>query len=151
MKKNERFSSPSGDGLVLQKQLGVQVVMKFSSPSGVGLVPIYYYKTIPVQGMFSSPLGDGLARQTNRSLDNSSSYFRPRVGMGWFDGNAKGELESMRFSSPSGDGLVQRINVRQKGLLKYFRPRLGLGWFLEFDRRDYTDNDFRPHLGMGWF
>ena len=73
--------------------------------------------------------------------------FRPRLGMGWFDGNAKGELESMRFSSPSGDGLVRSITQTVSVTALYFRPRLGMGWFKNTEHHTVTANIFVPTWG----
>ena len=80
------FSSPSGDGLVLHETHFGQAIngAEFSSPSGDGLVQQLRHRGYDAIVPFSSPSGDGLVPQTNRSLDNSSSYFRPRLGMGWF-------------------------------------------------------------------
>ena len=76
------FSSPSGDGLVLEWYDRNKFVCEFSSPLGDGLVPpIVKHSEFVAQ--FSSPSGDGLVRKENENEKEYSS-FRPRVGMGWF-------------------------------------------------------------------
>ena len=96
---------------------------------------------------FSSPSGDGLVLYILRII-NVEIYFRPRVGMGWFQKLLLTMTQLKLFSSPSGDGLVpvaQYIFDSPIG----FRPRLGMGWFPE-DIKSKMQY-FRPRLGMGWF
>ena len=55
-----KFSSPSGDGLVLLPLAKWTIEEAFSSPLGDGLVPTKKTITNSTKGKFSSPLGDGL-------------------------------------------------------------------------------------------
>ena len=65
-----KFSSPSGDGLVLEKRKDVKNMKK----------------------NFSSPLGDGLVHKKNQKDGNSAAYFVPEWG--WV-----GSLDSIQNGS----------------------------------------------------
>ena len=118
--------------------------------------------------IFSSPLGVGLVRLSNINKIRSQRYFRPRVGMGWFNccsNNradrgyifvpAWGWVGSILwnssvgigiFSSPSGDGLVQKLKSSST-MTHSFRPRLGLGWFPKIKVNVSVFDIFVPEWG----
>ena len=125
---NFRFSSPLGDGLVLNLLAFTPVKMRFSSPSGVGLVR-------------NGCMGQGRLKN-----------FRPRVGIGWFQLRMFTLTTKLRFSSPLGDGLVQEYGSARWGNTKEFSSPSGDGLVpLDLLKRFTTKNYFRPRLGMGWF
>ena len=97
-----KFSSPSGDGLVLKneknkcKNLKIfvpawgwvgsifspcknQLVYVFSSPSGDGLVP-YRIQLFQHIMLFSSPLGDGLVPVEGNKVGHNGGIFVPEWG-----------------------------------------------------------------------
>ena len=105
MGENKLFSSPSGDGLVLDGTCFYYTGWtSFSSPSGDGLVQQKHIHIkhiiqifVPAWGWVGSPQ---VLLQVQWNL-----HFRPRVGMGWF----------------------ASLQVQWNSL--HFRPRLGMGWF----------------------
>ena len=89
----------------------------------------------------------------NRNDKHSSNRcFRPRVGMGWFQGLPSLWCEvDTDFRPRLGMGWFLNGTT---GISLYvnFRPRVGMGWFRFKPRRIYIlCPDFRPRLGMGWF
>ena len=60
--KLQGFSSPLGDGLVLDERNKKRSSTIFSSPLGDGLVHWIQSRTVP-EIAFSSPSGDGLVRK----------------------------------------------------------------------------------------
>ena len=102
-----KFSSPSGDGLVLKNEKNKCKNLKIFVPAWGWVGSIFSPCKNQLVYVFSSPLGDGLVHKKNQKDGNSAAYFRPRVGMGWFTG----------------------FNPERFQKIAFFRPRLGVGWF----------------------
>ena len=79
---------------------------KFSSPSGDGLVHWIQSRTVPENSFFSSPSGVGLVRQKNGKNGENFELFSSPLGVELVPENYFAEKRRMTFSSPSGDALV---------------------------------------------
>ena len=80
-------------------------IQNFSSPLGVGLV-LDYLKAVHRGDLYFRPrVGMGWFQKIIfKGAKNND--FRPRVGMGWFQTTSKQMTQICKFSSPLGDGLV---------------------------------------------
>ena len=84
--------------------------MLFSSPSGDGLV--LDYEIISFTDIeFSSPSGDGLVQGVVKQCCQDSLYFRPRLGMGWFVADRQTRGLSLHFRPRVGMGWFLRVNA----------------------------------------